>query len=206
MTDRLLRVATRFLERRVSRRSALVRMATAGSALAVAPVRYVTRPVAAVSLINCKSGCRSGSRCCDGYTVFCCTLTGVNACPAYTYMGGWWKCTNYRGTGPCAGEGVRYYIDCNRLPHSSCPGGCHCAFGKCSNRQACCNVFRYGQCNTQIGGTTPIVCRVVTCVNPAEIPGFNCNPSVMFDNSTCGHEAGCLSEGEVAIIGHNPGI
>jgi hypothetical protein len=52
---------------------------------------------------------------------------------------------------------------------------------------------------------TPIVCRVVTCVNPATIPGFNCNSTYMQDDLTCGHEAGCLSEKHVRILGRNPG-
>jgi hypothetical protein len=186
VTDRLFRAATALLERRVSRRSALVRMATAGSALVVAPIRYLTRPVAAAPLIACRN-CGGGTRCCDGYTVFCCTLTGVNACPSYTYMGGWWKCTSYNGNGPCSGEGVRYYIDCNRLLDESCPGGCKCAFNKCSYRQTCCNVFRYGQCHTEVPRVTAIACRVIKCVNPCTLYS-SCNCTYKQDNVTCSHE------------------
>jgi hypothetical protein len=186
MSDRLFRAATSFLERRVSRRSVLIRMATGASALAVAPIRFLIRPVSAMSLISC-SNCSGSSRCCDGYTVFCCTLTGQNACPVNTYMAGWWKCTSYRGNGPCGGEGVRYYMDCNRLPGRNCQGGCHCAFNNCSYRQTCCNVFKYGQCHTEIPGVTAIACRVIKCVNPCGLYSY-CNCTYKQDNSTCSHE------------------
>jgi hypothetical protein len=55
-----------------------------------------------------------------------------------------------------------------------------------------CNVFRYGQCNTQVGGVTPVYCRVVVCQNPATIEGFHCSSSVAVDDNTCGQSAGCL--------------
>jgi hypothetical protein len=55
-----------------------------------------------------------------------------------------------------------------------------------------CNFFRYGQCNTQINGTSYVVCRLVICQNPAQLHDWGCNPTLMVDNNVCGHEAGCL--------------
>lgn len=190
MTDGLTRLATRAFSRRVGRRSFLKRAAVAGSALAVAPIRYITRPAAAASVIRCPD-C-SGGLCCDGWTEFCCTINhGMNACPANSYIGGWWKCTSYSGNQACAKEGVRYYIDCNRTPGTSCPQGCHCANNECRHRSTCCNVFRYGQCNTEIEGVTEVVCRVIKCVNPAQVY-VNCNSTLLIENAVCSHEAACL--------------
>ena len=105
----------------MSRRSAIARAAVAGSALAVAPVRYLVRPGTAWAVIDPNS-C-SGGLCTDGYTAFCCEIEhGRNTCPNGTYIAGWWKCTNYRGGGLCHNEGVRYYIDCNRIPGHVLPG------------------------------------------------------------------------------------
>ena len=190
MIDLLTRSATAMFGRRVERRTFLKRMAVAGSALAVAPVDYAIRPLTAEAVIRC-SHCARGL-CCDGWTAFCCTVNkGRNACPPNTYMGGWWKCTNYRGHGACAAEGVRYYIDCNRTPGFSCPHGCHCAQNRCSKRSTCCNVFRYGQCNTEIPGVTEVVCRVIKCVNPCKLY-VNCDCTRMIENAVCAQEEGCL--------------
>jgi hypothetical protein len=188
VTRTLVRKAAKAVERRVDRRGFLARAAVAASALAVAPVRFATRPVSAAEVIHC-SNCSSGL-CCDGWTTFCCTLTGANACPPDTYLGGWWKCTSYTGSGYCAGEGVRYYLDCNRTPGFACPAGCHCAGNQCAHRSTCCNVFRYGQCNTDVAGVTEVVCRVIQCVNPG-YSYVNCNTSLMVENATCHHEEGC---------------
>jgi hypothetical protein len=190
IADRLVSFAGGVLDRKMSRRSLLRRMAVGGSALAVAPVRYLLRPGTAEALVNCVN-CNSGSRCCDGYTEFCCTINdGLNACPTNTFIGGWWKCTNYTGAGACHKEGVRFYIDCNIKPGRSCT--CHCAKDKCSNRRTCCNAFRYGQCNTQITEVTPIVCRVIKCKNPCDIYSF-CTCTYKEDDNTCAHEANCLA-------------
>jgi hypothetical protein len=62
-------------------------------------------------------------------------------------------------------------------------------------------VFRYGQCNTQIKGTTTVVCRVITCEKPSRIEGLNCNATVMIDDAVCGHEAGCLEPVAVQLPG-----
>jgi hypothetical protein len=164
----------------------------AGAAFAVAPVRYLIRPGTAWGVIR-PTDCPHGSKCTDGYTAFCCEIEqGDNVCPPNTYIAGWWKCTSYRGTGLCAGQGARYYIDCNRIPGTVFPGGCQCAGGECHNRAVDCNHFRYGQCNTQIAGTTEVVCRLVLCKNPATVPGMNCNGTEMVDNRTCTHENPCL--------------
>ena len=155
-------------------------------------MRYMLRPGTATEVIDCPD-CSSGSRCCDGYTEFCCTVNGGrNACPSNTFIGGWWKCTNYTGAGACHKQGVRYYLDCNLKPGSSCRAGCHCAKDRCSLRRTCCNVFRYGQCNTQIDEVTAIVCRVIKCRNPCEIYSF-CGCTYKEDNNTCSHESNCLA-------------
>jgi hypothetical protein len=197
------RIATRLgaaLERRLSRRSALARAAVAGSAFAVAPIRYLVRPEDAWAVIgpgNCSSGL-----CTDGYTAFCCEIErGRNTCPNGTYVAGWWKCTSYGGSGLCHAEGVRYYIDCNRLPGHTFPGGCQCARGECSRRRVDCNHFRYGQCNTQVHGTTEVVCRLMICQDPSTVAELHCNGTLMVDNNTCNHEAGCLEGLAVQLPG-----
>ena len=124
------------LERRTSRRGALAKAAVAGSAFAVAPVRYLIRPGTAWAVLRPEQ-CAQGSKCRDGYTAFCCEIeSGNNACPANTYIAGWWKCTSYRGHGLCHEEGVRYYIDCNRIPGTVFPGGCQCAHGDCGTARS----------------------------------------------------------------------
>ncbi|MDQ3877259.1 MAG: twin-arginine translocation signal domain-containing protein [Actinomycetota bacterium] len=190
MTDRIVAGASRALSSKTTRRGFLEKAAVVGSALMVSPLRYLLRPVPAYAVVT-SPHCASGL-CTSGFTTFCCTINdGVNGCPPYSFLGGWWKCTNYRGKGACHKEGVRYYMDCNVTPGHSCPGGCHCAKGKCSNRHTCCNDFRYGQCTTDIAGITPVVCRVVKCVNPCKLYA-NCNCTLKVDNATCAHEEGCL--------------
>jgi hypothetical protein len=204
LSERAAEAAAGVLERRTSRRGLLARAALAGTAFAVAPLRYLLRPVSAWAVIG-PPDCGASSRCNDGYTEFCCSITGgENTCPPHSYVAGWWKCTHYGGSQLCGEQGVRYYLDCNLSPGEHHPGGCQCAHGSCNERRVACNVFRYGQCNTQVGGVTPIVCRVITCTNPATIPGYKCNPTFMADNKTCGHEAGCLDESHVQIFGRNP--
>ena len=191
MSERLATWVGRALERRVSRRSALARAAVAGSAFAVAPIRYLVRPGTAWAVIA-PGNCPPNSLCNDGYTEFCCEIQGgYNQCPPNTYVAGWWKCTDYRGGGVCEAEGVRYYLDCNRTPGTSA-GGCRCAHNDCNQRRVDCNHFRYGQCNPQVIGTTEVVCRLVICQNPAAIRGCGCNATLMIDNNVCSHEANCL--------------
>jgi hypothetical protein len=180
------------LEDRVSRRGFLVRTAIVGCAFAVAPLRYLLNPQSAWATIVRPSHCKTGL-CTDGWTEFCCTINnGVNACPPYAFVGGWWKCTDYRGHRLCGDDGVRYYLDCNRLPREQIPGGCHCANGDCANRHVGCTSFRYGQCNTDIAELTEIVCRVVVCEHPASIPDFHCNSTYKENDLTCSHESPCL--------------
>jgi hypothetical protein len=183
--------AAKLIDRKSSRRGFLARAALVGSALTVSPLRYLLHPVDAWAVIrpgNCSSG-----KCLDGYTAFCCEINkGRNTCPSHTYVAGWWKCTAYRGHGVCDKEGVRYYVDCNRKPGERFPGGCHCANNNCNQRRVDCNHFRYGQCNTQVKGTTEVACRVIVCKHPASISRFNCNRTLKIDNATCSHDAGCL--------------
>ena len=73
-----------------------------------------------------------------------------------------------------------------------CPHGCSCANGSCSNRSTCCNVFKYGQCNTQVPQTTEVVCRVIKCANPCTLFPDICSCTTFVDNNTCGHDVPCL--------------
>ena len=91
--------------------------------------------------------------------------------------------TCHAGGGACTGP-----QDCCTFV---CNGGCHCTKNDCGNRSTCCNVFRYGQCNTEVLGTTEVVCRMVTCVSPSTL-FVNCNSTYFEDNNTCSHEEGCL--------------
>lgn len=191
MVDRLVEITSAALERKTSRGGFLSKVALVGSAMAVAPMRFLIKPESAHGVVTC-SNCPPGSKCCGGWTEFCCTINeGVNACPPYSYIAGWWKCTSYRGSKLCADEGVRYYIDCNRRPGHRCPGGCRCASNDCRNWKTCCTTFRYGQCNTDHRGTTEVVCRVIMCVNPCAVYDF-CDCTEKINNATCGHEAACL--------------
>jgi hypothetical protein len=191
VSERIATAVGSVLERRVSRRGAIARAAVAGSAFAVAPLRYLLRPGTAWAVIT-PADCASGA-CTDGYTAFCCEIQhGHNRCPAGTYVAGWWKCTDYRGAGLCHPQGVRYYLDCNRIPGHRFPGGCQCAHGDCGRRRVDCNHFRYGQCNTQVQGTTEVVCRLVICQHPADVAQLGCNDTLKVDNRTCSHEADCL--------------
>jgi hypothetical protein len=192
MTERLIQKTSEALARRTSRRGFLARTALVGSAVTVAPVRYLLRPESALAVVR-PSECTRDSLCRgDGFTEFCCSIReGRNKCPKYSFVGGWWKCTDYEGHRICDGKDRRYYIDCNRRKNDDCPGGCKCAEGRCDHRRVCCNVFRYGQCNTEKEYTSEVVCRVVTCKNPAKIDRFDCNRTLMIDDRTCTHEASC---------------
>jgi hypothetical protein len=191
------------LPRRFNRRGFLARTAVVGGALATDPLSYVLEPTTAYAAVcNCKgSACECGSLCCDGYTEFCCTITGSNTCPAGTVVAGWWKAD----TAPQFCGGPRYYMDCNAqcggcgcgangLCSGGCSGtGCGCANGDCNNRAAGCNAFRYGQCNQGIACLGPIVCRVVTCVPPWAIEP-SCTTVTRVDEYTAGHDRPCLHQ------------
>ena len=204
MSPTIVDRAARFLERRTDRRGFLRRGALAGSAMTVAPASFVLRPTTAYAAICSCSGqnCDCGATCCDGYTEFCCTTTGVNGCPPGTSYGGWWKAD---GSGYCdnGSPQPRYYLDCNAgcggctcgsagICSGSCSGTpCGCAAGNCGNRKAGCTGFRYGQCNQDIQCLGPIVCRVVTCTPPWLLDP-TCTTTVRTDNNTRFHNRPCL--------------
>jgi hypothetical protein len=184
MSQWLVEKGSSLLESRTSRRGFLARSAVVGSALAVSPWRYLVHPESAYASICNYHGqsCNCGSLCGDGYTEFCCVVNnGSNTCPPGTFEGGWWRAD---GSNYCGG-GARYFVDCNG---STKP--CGCATGDCNHRATSCNVFRYGQCHTEIGGVGAIACRIVTCTPPYEfIPA--CGTTLAFDNSTANHTANC---------------
>jgi hypothetical protein len=213
MSAKLADRAARFVGRHTSRRSFIARTAIVGTALAVAPTEFVLRPGTAYGAIcNCQgSSCDCGALCCDGYTEFCCTLTGINGCPAGTLAAGWWKAD---GSQYC--NGSRYYIDCNATCHcgtgricpdncSDAPWGCGCAKGDCNNRKAGCTAFRYGQCNQQVATVGRIACRVVSC-DPAALVVGNCAPTVAVDNSTANHNKPCLQAPEEDDVEHGMAV
>lgn len=167
--------------RHSTRRRFLYRLAVVGSAMAVDPLKFITRPTPAYASV-----CGSGNNCGDGWSVFCCAVNnGANTCPDGSFVAGWWKVD---ASAFCLGS-PRYYIDCNRLPGASC--NCRCNSTGCDNRRVCCNVFRYGQCNTQIGGVTEVVCRLITCTPPWKWDP-NCGRTVRTDNETRSHSSKCL--------------
>jgi hypothetical protein len=165
----------------LTRRSFLVRAAVIGSALSVAPMRWMLRPTSAYASV-----CGTGASCGQGWTAFCCTISqGANTCPPGSYVAGWWKIDR----SPFCRDAPRYIVDCNRSPGSSC--SCRCASGSCDQRRVCCNNFRYGQCNTQVPGVTEVVCRVVICTPPWTWDPA-CGRTVRTDNRTVTHNAPCL--------------
>lgn len=203
MSRRLADATSRFLARKSPRRGFLAKSAVVGSALAVAPTQYLTRPGTAYAQVcNCSgSSCTCGSLCCDGYTEFCCTIYGTNGCPPGSLYGGWWRVS---GSNYCGGSN-RYYLDCHNpcgdcgcgasgICSGSCNGTrCGCGLGSCSNRKAGCTHFRYGQCNQQVSCLGPIICRVVTCTPPWELEP-NCTRSIRTDEATRNHNRACLQE------------
>ena len=186
-------------------------MTLGATALAVAPMTYLFRPVTAYAAICSCSGqdCDCSDTCCDGYTEFCCTMYGENVCPSGTVPAGWWKAD---GSGVCdngQGPQARYYIDCNISDCGTCGCGsngicsgacqeetdytCGCGLGNCDHRKTSCIGFRYGQCNQNITCVGPIVCRVVTCT-PPWLWDDSCTTTSATDNSTRFHNAPCLAQ------------
>ena len=184
MNRELADAAASLLGARSNRRSFLVRMAVAGSALTVAPLRFILQPGTAYGAV-----CGPDSSCGGGYTAMCCTISGENRCPPGSFAAGWWKADN---SGLCCGNAARYYIDCNLQCGQQCQ--CRCASGSCDERKVCCNVFRYGQCHQEIACYGPIVCRVVSC-NPPWTFDDSCTRDVLVDNATAQHSAPCLPPG-----------
>jgi hypothetical protein len=178
------------LAARTSRRGMLVKSAVVGSALATNPTGYVFRPISAyAAACQCRGqNCSCGTACCDGYTEFCCSLTGQNRCPSGSIAAGWWRA---EGSGLCGGAS-RYYMDCNQLPGvAEC--GCQCAGNNCNNRVTCCVHFRYGQCHQEVPQVGAIVCRVVTCTPPWQFDP-SCTTTDARDDATRLHDAPCLHE------------
>ncbi len=192
-------IATRLRGSRPSRRDFLTSTAVVGSALTVAPLRFVLRPGSAYATL-----CGPASDCASGWTVFCCTVNnGANTCPPGTIAAGWWKADR---NSFCAGE-ARYYVDCNArcgpcgcgssgiCPPScwNCSCRCHDDPGTCDHRRHCCNEFRYGNCNQQVACVGPVVCRVVSCRPPWQWePG--CTTVSATANQTAEHTAPCLAD------------
>ena len=193
------------VDRHTSRRGFLRSLVMSATAIAFAPA-YLVRPIAAeAAIITCLGlRCSSGSACCDGWTEFCCRLTGENTCPPGTVVGGWWKVNN---SSFCSYDEPRprYYIDCNVtcVTARRCrPGGlcrrsetaawCRCPDG-CDTGKVDCVRFRYGQCNqhTCVG---PIRCRVVTCVPPWQWDP-TCRPwPALTSEATRHHDRPCLHD------------
>ena len=67
MSQRLTAAATKFLARRSPRRGFLAKTAVVGSALAVTPKSFITRPGTAYAQVcNCSgSDCKCSALCCD---------------------------------------------------------------------------------------------------------------------------------------------
>ncbi|TML60608.1 MAG: hypothetical protein E6G22_10780 [Actinobacteria bacterium] len=172
LADTLTESAGAALERRTSRRNLLVRMTVVGSALSLAPLKYLLRPGSAWAFSTTCSSCSSGICITSHNSAFCCTITGVNHCPSGTTACGWWRCcisTLYCSTG------YRYFIDC-------C-GGCgagHCVNDSCNNRKTCCYGKEWDNCS----GTGTIQCRAVLCVNPSQVYSA-CSSSPIRTSSTC---------------------
>ncbi len=182
-----------------TRRTFLASSAVVGSAVVVAPKKYLLEQTTAYAAV-----CGPGAGVNDGYTAFCCSIyRGENKCPPGTFVGGWWRAD---GSSYCCDggrPGARYYIDC-QAECKGCSSGCgpfcsqgcwncqpHAATGSCDARRVCWNVFRYGQCNTQIGCGGPVACRVVTCV-PPYLLFPSCGATTLYDNNTANHTAPCL--------------
>jgi len=198
---------SRVVDGRASRRGFLSRSAMGATALAVAPVTYTLRPTTAhAAICNCNGlTCDCANGCCDGYTDFCCHLTGENLCPPGTVVAGWWKAD---GSGFCDLDGPRprYYLDCNLRCLDECGCGssgvcsqecadanCRCG-GDCHSRSVECARFRYGQCNQHVECVGAIQCRVVTCVPPWEWDP-SCTTEVATDDQTALHDRPCLHHG-----------
>lgn len=208
MSRTVVDALSRVVDRRSSRRGFLSKSALGATAMAVAPATYVLRPTTAhAAICNCQGlqcDCRDG--CCDGYTDFCCFLTGENLCPPGTIVAGWWKAD---GSGFCdiGGPRPRYYLDCNLPCDDSCgcngsgvcksectSADCRCAGGDCHSRSVDCTRFRYGQCNQDVPCLGPIACRIVTCVPPWDWD-HSCTTEVATDNQTALHDRPCLHQG-----------
>lgn len=180
LTERLV---NRLARRPTTRRGFLAAATVGGAALAADPWGYLTRPVDAYAAV-----CGPGNECNQGWSVMCCTIhDGKNSCPPGSFPGGWWKADR---SSYCGGH-ARYYIDCNARPGTH--WRCHCNKRTCDRRRVACNVFRYGQCNTQVPGVTAVVCRQISCTPPWQLYPGHCSSSSATDNNTAEHTAPCLT-------------
>lgn len=184
VTERLVTKLASLGRTKASRRSFIGAATLAGTAMALDPIGYLTKPQDAYASV-----CGPGAECSDGWSAMCCSINGGhNTCPPNTYAGGWWKADRSSWCGGAA----RYYIDCNAQPgyHFTC----HCNQTNCDHRYVACNIFRYGQCNTQIKGVTAVVCRQISCRPPWQIYPGHCGTSSATDNNTLLHSAPCLTK------------
>jgi hypothetical protein len=116
-------------------------------------------------------------------------------------VGGWWKCTDYQGGGLCQEQGVRYYLDCNRIPGIGFPGGCQCANGNCARagRRLQPVPLRPVQHRRRVHDRGRVPDRDLP--EPGDRAGLNCNGTLMIDNAVCAHEASCLEGLAVQLPG-----
>jgi hypothetical protein len=190
----LVRLVDRLARRGgLSRRGLFVGAAVAGSALVTDPKAYALLPQTAYATI-----CGPANTASSGWSIFCATVNkGVNGCPPGSFTAGWWKAA---GSSWCGG-GYRYIVDCN-AKCTKCSTGCsdHICDSKCWNcsctrgstatcdqRRACCNAFRYGQCNTQVKCSGGVHCRVVSCVPPYRWD--NCSTTSFRSDATAEHSS-----------------
>lgn len=158
--DLLVSRTANLLERGgVSRRGFLTRMTMVGSAMTVAPVRYLMQPMSVLDACctgsDCPVGCQAGgactcsSACCtDANSTFCCTLNGSNTCPSGSSPCGSWNCGN---------TSLIMFDCCAPQGGSLCPADCRCALGSCANRRTCCFPQDWSNCPSNSG---VIVCRI----------------------------------------------
>ena len=184
-----------------SRRSFLQTTALVGTALAVAPTDFVLRPGSAYARALQRAAaqnCACGSLCCDGYTEFCCTMTGAQRLPAghdrRRLVEGRRLAVLQRA--PLLHRlqrdlSLRRRRGSARTAARTRRGAAGARNGDCNNRKAGCTQFRYGQCNQQVATVGRIACRVVSC-DPAVLVVGNCAPTLAVDNSTANHNKPCL--------------
>ena len=171
-------------------RPAVVPQRTAFQAAAVvAPRRYLAGVGLAALLVQ-RSTCDCRASCCDGYTEFCCSLTGHGRTTARRARSssGWWKAD---GSGLCGGA-PRYYMDCNVVPPAN-PCSCGCASGNCGLRKACCTASG----TASAAGDLARWGRSCAESSPARPRGSSIRPAPAgaHDNNTRFHDAPCLRTG-----------
>jgi hypothetical protein len=174
LSDKVASATSKSLERRTTRQGFLVRMGLVGSALVVAPLRYLIRPGSAWAYVTSCSSCTSGLCFTSHTSAFCCTLDGgTNDCPSGTSPCGWWRCCDptYCGTG------YKYFLDCCGCTNIAG----HCAQDSCGDRKVCCYDKEWGQCTTSY---TKIRCRIIRCVNPGTLFS-NCTTTLATDTTCC---------------------